>query len=103
MDFKRSVASGLVGITMMAAPINAQAFVKDNGPTCSFLSPEHCVEFYPSARELDVNHQVKTGESLWSISRTYYGTGTNWNFLAEQNGIVNPNHLKVGSYLIIPK
>jgi len=47
-------------------------------------------------------HTIGEGEDLWSISEKYYGTGYNWTFIAEENGITNPNLIEKGQELIIP-
>ena len=50
-------------------------------------------------------HTVRKGERLWDLSKKYYGTGTKWKKIANANKklIKNPNKLKIGWKLIIPK
>lgn len=48
---------------------------------------------------------VKKGDSLWKISKKYYGKGSQWKKIADANKklIKNPNKLSIGWKLIIPK
>ncbi len=50
-------------------------------------------------------HRVKKGERLWDISETYYGTGTKWRDIYEDNKdrIENPKDLKKGTWILIEK
>lgn len=48
------------------------------------------------------NHNVQEGDSLWSIAEKYYGSGYNWVDIANENNLVNPDVLIIGSELIIP-
>lgn len=50
-------------------------------------------------------HTVLKGESLWSISKRYSGSGSNYNDMYQLNKTVigpNPNVLKVGEVLRVP-
>ena len=49
-------------------------------------------------------HVVQPKETLYSISRRYYGHGRHWRriFQANNNRIVDPNQIEVGMKLIIP-
>jgi len=47
-------------------------------------------------------HTVAEGEDLWSISEKYYGTGFNWEDIAQANNITDPNQITEGQKLIIP-
>lgn len=46
---------------------------------------------------------VKTGDSLWGLAIRYYGDGRLWKKIAAANGIANPNRIKVGMVLEMPK
>ncbi len=50
-----------------------------------------------------VSHTVASGESLWSIAQKYYGDGSKWNKIYEdnKNSISDPNSIYVGQVLII--
>lgn len=64
----------------------------------------------PSKRPAAVKPTVKTytvkkGDSLWKISKKYYGTGTKWRTIYDKNKKVvgkNPNLIYPGQKLIIP-
>ncbi len=47
-------------------------------------------------------YEVKTGETLWSISEKVYGSGYNWVDLAKANKLENPNSINAGTKLLIP-
>jgi LysM domain len=50
-------------------------------------------------------HLVTRNESLWIISKRYYGKGSSWRTIYNANkGVIggNPNKLKVGQRLVIP-
>lgn len=51
---------------------------------------------------LPTTHKVADGESLWSISEQYYGTGYNWVDIKEANSITNADELSEGQELSIP-
>lgn len=46
---------------------------------------------------------VKTGDSLWGLAIRYYGDGRLWKKIAAANGIANPNRIKSGMVLEMPK
>ncbi len=50
-------------------------------------------------------YTVQPGDSLWSISQKFYGTGRKWNSIYEANRtmIKNPNLIFTGQKLTIPK
>lgn len=49
-------------------------------------------------------YTVQKGDTLWSISRKFYGSGSNWRkiFKANQDLISNPDKVKAGTELRIP-
>lgn len=46
---------------------------------------------------------VKTDDSLWGLAVRYYGDGRLWKKIADANGIANPDRLKIGMVLEMPK
>jgi LysM repeat protein len=50
----------------------------------------------------DTTYVVKKGDSLWVISRRFYGKGSKWKTIANANPNINPNKLKLGQKLKIP-
>lgn len=59
----------------------------------------------PKVATLNVTHVVRTGDSLWSIARHFYGDGTKWPLLAQANelSVVKPRHIRPGEKLKVPK
>ncbi len=51
--------------------------------------------------EKQTQHVVVEGESLWSISEDYYGSGYNWVDLAKENELANYN-IEVGQTIKLP-
>jgi len=47
-------------------------------------------------------HSVENGETLWSISEKYYGTGYNWVDIKEANNLTNADEINKGQELTIP-
>lgn len=48
------------------------------------------------------SHTVQSGDTLWGISKKYYGNGGQYQKIASANGIANPNVIRVGQVLSIP-
>lgn len=47
-------------------------------------------------------HKVAAGDSLWTISEKYYGTGYEWTKIAKENNLTNPSKIEVGQSLKVP-
>ena len=47
---------------------------------------------------------VKPGDSLWRIAKTFYGAGSKWNILYQENSeqIADPSVIRIGQTLVIP-
>lgn len=48
-------------------------------------------------------HTVINGENLWKIAEKYYSSGYNWQTIAKENNLSDPNLIAVGQKLSIPK
>lgn len=47
-------------------------------------------------------YTVKSGDTLWAISKKYYGDGSQYMKIANANNISNPNLIYPGQVLVIP-
>jgi nucleoid-associated protein YgaU len=47
-------------------------------------------------------YTVVRGDNLWKISVKFYGTGYNWNLIANANNLVHPRVIHAGNVLKIP-
>lgn len=47
-------------------------------------------------------HTVKDGDLLFDIAQAYYGDGNQWKKIADANGNLKPEELKIGQKLQIP-
>lgn len=47
-------------------------------------------------------YEVVEGDTLWSISEKVYGTGFNWQLIADANSVEDPNNIEAGTVLSIP-
>lgn len=57
-----------------------------------------------TVEEQDANsYEVVEGDTLWSISEKVYGTGFNWQMIADANKLIDPNNLEAGTTLNIPQ
>jgi len=54
------------------------------------------------ATTLPAKHTVKDGDTLWSISETYYKSGYNWVDIVKANNLANSNLIDTGQTLTIP-
>lgn len=47
-------------------------------------------------------HVIASGDTLWDLSKQFYGDGTLWRKISEANGKPTPRHLTIGKELQIP-
>lgn len=62
------------------------------------------VEESTTQEETKKTHTVKQGDTLWSIAKSYYGSGSSFPqiFEANKNVLSDPNKIRVGQILTIP-
>lgn len=53
--------------------------------------------------QFPVKYTVQKGDSLYQISRKFYNDHTKYKLIMQANNIEDPNHIKIGQVLIIPK
>lgn len=54
------------------------------------------------SKEKQTSYAVKSGDSLWEISKQIFGDGTRYNEIAKLNNISNPSRINPGQVLILP-
>lgn len=80
---------------LVAAPPSTMTF-SEQGVSAPMPTP------IPQTASSGRVHVVSKNETLWRISKKYYGTGTRSADIAAANGITNPNRIYVGMKLMIP-
>lgn len=48
-------------------------------------------------------YKVQVGDNLWNIAERNYGSGYNWVDIARANKLSNPDNVKIGQKLLLPK
>ncbi len=97
MDIKRSVASGLVAMAVVAAPNMGNAIGTYNGVELTNC-PSPC-DYPPQLGSL--KYVVQLGDTLSEIAEKYRSKNVDWERIARDNGISDPKKLMVGSELVI--
>lgn len=66
-------------------------------------TPAPVVRDAPPAQASGQRYVVRKGDSLWTIARRHYGSGAQWQKIANANPhLQNPHRLTVGQELILP-
>jgi nucleoid-associated protein YgaU len=84
----------------------AQASVKPTTAPVATQTPTSTTAQNSSSQstgELVAKHTVVAGDSLWSISEKYYGTGYEWKKLVEANKITSPSVIEKGTVVDVPR
>lgn len=83
----------------------ADTFVTDEGPVAVDY-PADCerptATPAPKPKAKPWKHRVRRGETLWGLSKHYYGTGTKWRAIAKASG-VRGTMIHRGTLLTIPR
>ena len=87
-----TISMALGAIVIVVVGVLVVNYFKDRGTTIPGLTEES---------EL-TTHTVAEGETLWSISEKYYGSGFNWTDISEANNLENPGAIEVGQKLSLP-
>lgn len=93
--------------TVSARPHSGSMNSSSSSPTPDYNSPSAGTSAAPPtdpAPGAVRMHVVQRGETLWTISKRYYGNGREWRkiYAANRNRIKNPSDVPVGIKLIIP-
>lgn len=81
-----------------AEPIAAQP-ISDNQPVMYSANPAAA---QTSATSGIKKYTIKKGDTLFSIAKTNYGSGRDWQKIASANPGLEPSKLKVGQQIVIP-
>jgi 5'-nucleotidase len=95
---------GVLDVSSSAAPIPtaepvAAQPISDNQPVMYSPAPAAAQTGMTSGTK---KYTIKKGDTLFSIAKTSYGTGRDWQKIAAANPGVEPSKLKVGQQIVIP-
>jgi len=76
---------------------------KESQPTSEESPTQESAQQPLKLEELPTIYTVKTGDNLWKIAETVYGSGYNWVDIARENNLKNPNVVYAGQELKLPK
>ncbi|WP_018859922.1 bifunctional metallophosphatase/5'-nucleotidase [Rhizobium sp. 42MFCr.1] len=77
-----------------AAPASPAAPAASTAPTAA--APAALAPNTPT------NHVIAAGDTLWDLSKQFYGEGALWKKISDANGTPAPRHLTIGKELQIP-
>ncbi len=95
-----SLALGLAVVLVVGMTIIN--YVKTKTQVATSTTKQEKSATNPTNTSLPAKHTVKAGETLWSISETYFKSGYNWVDIAKANTLVNADYVEVGQTLTIP-
>lgn len=96
-----SFVSLILGLAVVIV-IGAFAYRFLTGKTATAPSKESEKSAAEQKATLPTTHAVASGETLWSISETYYKSGYNWVSIRDANKLANADYIEVGQNLTIP-
>jgi len=76
---------------------------KDTASERGDNEPEHEEFIRPAPTPRHVRHTVRRGDTLYKLSRRYYGNPLFWERIADANDIRKPSDMRVGRVLVIPQ
>lgn len=97
--------SGYNWVDIQKANNLTNADLIDNGQTLTIPDAKPNMppgEVSSAATEQKKQYTVVTGDSLWSIAMTMYGTGYKWTDIAQANNLTNPDMIHAGNVLWLP-
>ncbi len=101
-DSTDSIVSLVLGLAVvLVIGITIVNFVKSRSQQAASTQKEATGQATGSAT-LPAKHTVVAGESLWTISETYYKSGYNWVDIRDANKVANPDLIEAGTTLTIP-
>lgn len=85
----------------VAAQPVAQQVVYDTAPAPQY-QPNAYANAQPTNNYSGGSYQVKKGDTLFSIAKSRYGNGNQWQRIAQANPGLSPQTLKAGQTITIP-
>ncbi|HVF69663.1 MAG TPA: LysM peptidoglycan-binding domain-containing protein [Xanthomonadales bacterium] len=93
-----------------AVPTRKVVVTKAPKPTATPIPTKEITEAKPTTKpSKDMSHLqgrtyvAKAGDTLWNVAERNYGSGYNWVDIARANKLSNPDDVKVGQKLQLPK
>ena len=113
LSVNESLVSLIFGVlVVLLVGLLAFNYFKNHRPVTQPVTPQNSIEDglgengqlteATSTVALPTTHEVKPGETLWSIALGYYSSGFNYVDIAKENNIGNPSEIEVGQKLTIP-
>ncbi len=100
-DSTDSIVSLILGLAVvLVIGMTIVNYVKSR--TQSAATTQKAAEQTNGSTSLPAKHTVAAGESLWTISTTYYKSGYNWVDIRDANNVGNPDLIEAGTTLTIP-
>jgi nucleoid-associated protein YgaU len=92
-------------ITIVPVPAQQQPPARAPAPTPPPVSAQPVPSAPPPADDLTpqpIRYRIKWGDTLWDIAWAYYRNPWRYTYIAQYNGIKNPDHIIAGTYILIP-
>lgn len=98
-----STQAAAIGVAKVETPDNAPPAPRDKQPPVIGVEhePDRLIMGDP-AEKLET-YIVEDGDSMWVIARKTLGAGHKWQLIAKANPHINPDRIKAGDRLIIPR
>lgn len=74
---------------------------ENNGTTEVYLEETRETENSPMPDSAE-KYTVVSGDTLWGISKKFYGDGSKYPLIADKNNIIDPNKINTGQQIVIP-
>ncbi len=92
----------LGAVVVVVALVLAFSFIKSRSNVNKGETQSTSTVSKEQTKTLPKTYTVKSGDYLWSIAESIYGSGYNWVDLANANKLENPSVVYAGTKLVVP-